>query len=734
MITHLLDLRSVFSFALCTALALSLALAVHAAGEELARTTVQQTAREIYDSGATMRGLWMWDSDDAIRLFWGDVLQNDSPVCGSDSSSPGGPFEILGEGIVLRKQLTVEDPRADEVYVTFIAKELRGHDAALRIVVTGNETLRPPSTIATPDAKQYWELAWSAKIPWNASRWYYVSIPVEHLQVGDNVIEFSTVDGAAAWQIMVGDYANFNKAARAGETPAHASAKSTDGGKTWDSQHMGEQNAFAGEYVIRLAMRRYRESGWIVSEVLDAAGQQDEPIKIPLQVSSVYFRFKADMPDDTAIAISLRWGDTPYYEADSWTSWQWADVFSGRIPARGRYLQWKAELSTTNPLVSLALKSVRIVTNHEQARKQDKLRIVEMNNPSIIRSSYDFPFERYDHPKLQQLRQVCDLDKVVAGAKDDWEMIRRLMRWAYLLPLPNCKICPWEVLDWIEIKRDENGEIILNKYETRRRDRMCLYSNVVLTEMLLAVGIPARHTNINSEGMSGHEVCEAWSNVHHKWLQVDATRDFYWVDKTTREPLSTLDVHNELIQHLDKVETWQDPFRLRINSQVYEGMQVEAYGGEEWPYKLNVGWSYKTHAHFRIIPRNDYCEHPYPLPISQGSEVWCWDGYLNWADDMVPPLMHFSHHTNRPGDFYWTNNQAHMTLLRTGERQLTVLLEHDMPNFARYEASTDGGEWAPVESGFTLELEPGTTELAVRAVNTMGLPGPVSRAVVELAQ
>jgi len=100
----------------------------------------------------------------------------------------------------------------------------------------------------------------------------------------------------------------------------------------------------------------------------------------------------------------------------------------------------------------------------------------------------------------------------------------------------------------------------------------------------------------------------------------------------------------------------------------------------------------------------------------------------------VPPLMHFSHHTNRPGDFYWTNNQAHMTLLRTVDAELSVLLEHDMPNFARYEASIDGGEWAPVESGFTLELEPGTTELAVRAVNTMDLPGPVSRAVVELAQ
>jgi len=696
-----------------------------------------QTAREIYNSGAMMRQVWMEEKDDAIKLFWGDVIENDSAICGRDANSPGEPFESLGKDILLRKVLTLHDAQAKEAYLAFVAREQRGHNAILRILVNGHETLRSPSSIATPKAQQYWCLA-AKDGTWNWSRWYYVPIPIECLCTGENLVEISTVDGLSGWQIMVGDYANFKKGARPGETPAYASTKSTDGGKTWDNQHMGTQNAFLGEYVIRLAMRRYRKTGWIVSEVIDAANQQEELIKVPLRVQSVQMQVQADTPEDTNIDLSLRWGDTPHYQIDNWTVWEPVNMVSRfvncsdkPVQAKGRYLQWKAELFTENPLISPALRSVRLVTTHESAPKQENLRVIAMDNPKIVRCSYDFPFERYNHPKLKKLRQACDLDKVVASAKDDWDMIKRLLRWAYLMPLPSCNICPWDVMGWMEIKRDEKDAIIVNQYDRRRRDKMCLYPNVLLAEMLMAVGIPARHVNINSEGMSGHEVCEAWSNGHRKWIQIDATRDFYWIDKKTREPLSTLEVHNELIRHLDKVETWEDPFCWRINDRVLEDKQIEGYGGEEWPYPLDVDLPYMTTAHFRIIPRNDYCQHPYPLPISQGSEVWGWDGYLNWADDMVPPLLHFSHHTNRPSDMYWTQNQTHLTLVHTGLEEILVFLETDMPNFASYERSIDGSEWTSVDTPFKAKLKSGVTELRVRAVNSIGLPGVTSRAAIE---
>ena len=79
---------------------------------------------------------------------------------------------------------------------------------------------------------------------------------------------------------------------------------------------------------------------------------------------------------------------------------------------------------------------------------------------------------------------------------------------------------------------------------------------------------------------------------------------------------------------------------------------------------------------------------------------------------------------------YWTQNQAHMTLVRTGPGVLRVLLETDMPNFARYEWSVDGGPWTQVDGQFQYNPKPGANELRVRAVNSMGLPGIVSRATV----
>ena len=62
---------------------------------------------------------------------------------------------------------------------------------------------------------------------------------------------------------------------------------------------------------------------------------------------------------------------------------------------------------------------------------------------------------------------------------------------------------------------------------------MCLYPNVALAAALQSFGIPARHLNFHSEGMTGHEICEVWSNDHDKWIHLDATRDYYWYDRKT---------------------------------------------------------------------------------------------------------------------------------------------------------------------------------------------------------
>ena len=131
-------------------------------------STVELPASELYRSASETVNVWMAAADDAIRLFHGEVIQNDAPMMGR-SADGVEPFEPLTDGVVLRKQLEVADPRADGVWLAFVARERIGHAATLRISVNGVETLRPPSPVATPTAGQYGGLGKQGE--WNWSRW-----------------------------------------------------------------------------------------------------------------------------------------------------------------------------------------------------------------------------------------------------------------------------------------------------------------------------------------------------------------------------------------------------------------------------------------------------------------------------------------------------------------------------------------------------------------------------------
>ncbi len=693
-------------------------------------STVDLPARELYSSASETSNVWMGAADDAIRLFHGEVVQNDSPMMGR-STDGVEPFEPLAEGVVLRKQLEMADPRAGEVWLAFVAQERIGHSATLRISVNGVETLRPPSPVATPTAGQYWVLGKQGE--WNWSRWYYVQLPAGCLVSGLNTIELSAVDGLEGWQIMYGLEADFHIGAREHESaPPHASARSTDGGDSFSAAQIDAEGRGPGEYIIRLDMRRYRSEGSVVSEVIDAAGQAADAIKRPVSIRGVRVAADAELPEGTRIAFELRWASSPFAERDSWTAWEPATDGLNVPPAGGRYVQVRTVLSTEDPATTPALRSVAVECEHDEPAPC-AVAVAEFDCPPRRRASVPFVHEHYDHPRLQELRAACDLDSVIAGAEDDWEMICRLMRWAYLLPLPNCSITQWDSLDWLGIERNSAGEIIVNSYETRRRDKMCLYPNVLLTQLLLACGVPARHVNINSEGMTGHEVCEAWCNTWGKWIHLDATRDFYWADRQTGEPQSILEVHNELAGHLNKPETWEDPHYLRLGAATLENMEIEIRDSGEWP---EVGPSrctlYQTTAHFRIVPRSDYCTRPYPLPVSQGVEVWGWDGYVNWADDMVPPMRHFTTHTNRVADMYPTCNQTYVLLEDVGGATVRIWLDNDMPDFARFEASIGDKEWSTVDCHFDLRVDE-PIAVAVRAVNSMGIAGPQSHLSLQRA-
>ncbi len=678
-------------------------------------------AQEVYRT-ADVAELWMGKYDSGIRLFRGSVVENDSPGAGRSDDVDVDPFLEISGSLALKKTLTLPIGPVGPARVAFIARERRGHSATLRINVNGREVLRPPSPVATPNAKQYWELA-PDEGGWSWSRWYYVELPDGGLRQGENRLVFDVADGAVGWSLMVADYRDYAKGM---PDPVVLPASSL-------VRRNGEWVSERGEYVIRLVLDGYREDGRIVSPVIDAAGERE--VKRRHVIRELRLDWDVELPAGTVVQCDVRTGADPVVNGAGWSGWQSCERGSPVTRVSGRYLQWRMRLQTSDPACSPVLKAMRVVAD---ARPDGVAppRVVSAENAFIRRSSHWVADEDYRHGRLRDLRERFELDAVVAGAQTEFEAIERLMAWAYAVPLGACRHYPWDVLEWLILEREPSGAIVMNRYPERRRDKMCLYPNVALVAASLSFGYPARHVNFHSEGMTGHEIAEVWSNDYCKWVHLDATRDFYWYDPNTRVPLDTLEVHEVLTDRLEDVETWERPylFRQDLESLVRDLPIAVREGNHEFSTLEGAHFLFRSFCHFRMNPRSNVFSQPRPLPVSQGTEVWAWDGYLNWADDKVPALPHFTRHTNRRSDFYPSMNQTRYTAeVNEDGTALRVSLETQTPGFSGYLSSLDlDEEWKPCPSAFDWRLHDGVNSLRVRSVNSTGVKGPVSSLVVAL--
>jgi len=676
-------------------------------------TTVYQ-ADWIYRT-AELDSLWMGGKDEGICLFYGEVVGNDGPGAGHSDEEGIEPFLPIEGKRILRKILMLEEPATEKVLLAFIAREREDHEATLCFRVNGHAVSRAPSRVATPDARQYWELTVRG---WSWSRWYYVEVPSGVLREGVNEITVEAVDGQPGWELMVADYRDFYKGMDDPVVLPQASQVSEDGGKGWSAER--------GEYVLRLALRRFRKKGGLVSSVLDAVGE--EAVKKRVQVRALRLDWEVECPPGSAVEFWVRTGAHPV-KMDDWGEWERCYPGSSVETVRGRYLQWKAELMTGEPGVTPSLGQMQVDAIAQTGREEPKIRAVRVDNAEVLHAASRSAIDDWDCRLLKELRKKFELDVVVAGARTEFEQIERLLEWAYFVPLGDCLHFPWNVLDWLILERDEAGEIRMNQYEQRRRDKMCLYPNVVLVAACLSMGIPARHLNFHSEGMTGHEIAEVWSNDYGKWVHLDATRDYYWYDPKTRVPLDTLEIHQVLTDRLESVERWDRPYLFHQNlDELVRDLPIAFREGKH-PFSVEEGalFLFRSFCHFRIVPRYDVFNKERPLPVSQGLEAWAWDGYLNWADDKVPPLLHFSHHTNRREEFYPSLNQTRYAI-EVGENpgELQVFLETDMSRFSHFSIRLDGGNWREGPDEFTWALHPGLNNLQVRAHGKSGADGGIS--------
>jgi len=542
----------------------------------------------------------------------------------------------------------------------------------------------------------------------------FPEIPPGVLKPGDNeVVLYAEGDNAVRLPIAPRDLILRNAPDRTSRPPR--SFKSDDAGKTW--------RRVDGELMLRLNLEQYPAEGHFLSPTLDlwSADTKRSVLFPKATVRSLALAAEADTPAGTRVELVIRTGSTPVYEPQSWSDW----VTPGQAPQPGhRYAQWKAVLATTDPRTTPVLKSVALKADLAEAPVPawaEGLRVAGSHNEAIRYASIPFAYEAHDHPKLTALREGQRLDQVVAGAKSELEKFMRLRgwvakQWKYRPPFDVYP--PW---DAHEILKAKSG--------------FCVQFAIVYMQCCLSLGYQARFVfGYNPGWGTGHEVCEVWSNELRKWVVMDPCGDVHHVDLRSGGPLGMLEIHDRVVRHCFGDRPIDPANRL---PNVAASQPVGACRGmETTPSRPDDASTaargdmpfWAKWAVLRMMPRNDFYAHPYPVPPSQGVN-WDWTGYVCWEDAQTPRYYNwrYAQVTARRSDWEWTLNQVRFGVAY-GPDPATLLLQFGTvtPQLETFLVNLDGKGWRPSASRFAWKLHKGVNRVEMRVRTRAGIEGPVS--------
>lgn len=685
------------------------------------------------EKGAQLIKLKYDQSKNIIRLQETELIEDDAPAAGlpegykTYTKGPVEWVEDLRKGIVIKKILFLENTAASAARVVFKGMEVKGNKEPLHFSINGEKFIRPASLIAYPQAKQYIDMA-------ALDRWYYVDLPATKLRKGNNELLMWTESDSTSWRVLIAHINEFKRGSLTRTSP-NRSMKSSNGGRTWSDKRLGAMDNIDGEYSVRLSLDRYLSSGEYYSPLIDLIDGEN-PLK--RAISNLQLSIGQDFiqPQQTSIKTFIRFGSGTVPGDQSWSDWQSFNHGSKFDLNDKRFIQWKAVLETTDPLQSPAIRGISFSATWDDhsINKNVGLKAKVINNGKIIQSSYPFSYEDLNHLDLKKYRESHKLDQIVKGAASEFEVMMRLLNWAYRVPLTsNAYSWNWNDVTRTPLIAEGTGMPQLNGpfFKGRRMVEMCLYPNQALIGALLSLGYQARHINIHSEGESGHEVTEVWSNELNKWVYMDATRDYYYYDPETGIPFNLLEIHNLLAAKMPRKEDWRNPFAPEIGKELVKGLNVGQRQGNN-PFSIQDGGG--THileimGHFRIIPRNDFLTNPLPVPVHTGDTMWGWDGFLNWYDEIFPKRDEYQRYSDRASDFYQPLNQAKISLMETDKSgMLKVIVDSFTPGGADgLLVKINEENWqSQNQNVWNWQLLAGLNTIQVRTKNTRGILGPVS--------
>jgi len=654
--------------------------------------TLRLNAHTIYERAVTSN-ITLSPDGSMLQLKSGEVFQDDGPASGF-SYKPN--TETLSPGIEIRKQLLIPDPRASQAVL------MVGGDGDLQVEINGN-----PQILGM--AQQIFD-----------GQWHAYDIDPAALKPGVNDI---VIRGTGKVRIARADdsYA---------ELP-HRSARSTDGGRSWGVDRLGPDGNVAGEYYVRIYLQHFVSNGSVLLPVMDIANMEGNPLAPPLGEPGPLRVTVSPAPvAASGVTLRVRSGTAYVSNQETWSEWMPLDGDGMLKAPRGRFVQVEVTFATTDPRITPRLSEINLITEPRLAEDWTKsVKVIDSHNEEIVRTSIPFRYEPFTQPGLKELRERYRLDDVVGDAKTDLEIITRLAAWSsrqwkWAEWHLDQYYPPWDALEIL--KKLPDGKLV---------GGFCQQYNVVLLQAAESFGFVGRDISIDSGRLGrptkvGHEAVEIWSNQFRKWIWIDGTMAYYAVDSASGVPLSLSQIRQRQLRVLRGREA--KPTRI---------VHLVEWNMPPTPDWLRGAFKWRgldrdmSFAELRLIPRSNFLEEKWPLPLDNGKSGWTWNGFEVWTDADVPAELLHPNLITSHGNFEWTLDQAHFVLEPTStHNEFLVHLDTVTPGFESFLARIDGKAESPVSAVFTWKLHPGRNQLKVWPRNNAGRDGIASWIDLEVPQ
>jgi hypothetical protein len=319
-----------------------------------------------------------------------------------------------------------------------------------------------------------------------------------------------------------------------------------------------------------------------------------------------------------------------------------------------------------------------------------------------------FRFDRFENPKLAQLRSGYRLDEVVAPGKDEFDRQVLLMDWTH-----------HQFKKFGQPSTNAAGALSILKGIEDGQTFFCSQYAQVFVSAAASLGwidrplALRRHQDHAGGGSTEHTATEIWSNQHRKWVMLDPTSNMYLEKEGV--PLSAYEIRQEWFYHDGHDLTFvvgreRRPFRksdLPIRLETFPGFGTLSVDPDELD----------KYGFTAYIPNNDLMDSGFDYAKMFIVKDQLCDG-TKWHVRVVPK--------DPATDCYFPLGQAALEL-RMGDKSIDVKVKTFTPNFSTYDGRYGTGQWKPFPERFSWTLQPGSNALEIRTVNKFGVKGPISR-------